>query len=100
LKNVDIFITKSDIENPKLGFESPDPEELSETPSFLGENVTTSSIFHFWADFMLFFLTENIGKNHIFDFSSKFSPKMIGSQEVLLGQGFQPPTSDFQYRTW
>ena len=34
-KNVKIFMIKSDIENPKLGFESPDPGEHSETISFL-----------------------------------------------------------------
>ena len=36
-KNVKIFITKSDIENSKLGFESPDPSEHSETISFSGK---------------------------------------------------------------
>ena len=42
-KNVKIFITKSDIENPKLGFESPDPGEHSETISFWGKNLSEKS---------------------------------------------------------
>ena len=37
LKNVKIFMSKSDMKNLTLGFESPDPGERFETISFFGK---------------------------------------------------------------
>ena len=50
-KNVKIFITKSEIENPKLGFESLDPSEHSKTISFSGKNLDEKSKTWIWPIF-------------------------------------------------
>ena len=50
-KNVKIFITKSDIENPELGFESPGSSEQSETISFSGKNLDEKSKTWIWLIF-------------------------------------------------
>ena len=59
---------KSDIENPKLGFESPESKELFQSISFfekINKKKAQKSFSSLWADFRLFFLPQQGKSGHL-----------------------------------
>ena len=55
---------KSDIENPKFGFESPESKELFQSISFFEKKVQ-KNFSSLWADFRLFFLLQQGKSGHL-----------------------------------